>query len=111
MNERHMTAPPQSGSISQGKETAMPVAVIVDVPGGNQQLYEQLRLFPEGKLPEGRLMRLAGPAESRWRVVNIEPSQEQFEDFARDQLEPAARQAGDPPAEITFFPVCRLIRK
>jgi hypothetical protein len=33
----------------------MAVAVIVDVPGGNEQLYEQLKLFPEGWL-----MHLAG---------------------------------------------------
>jgi hypothetical protein len=88
----------------------MTVAVIVDVPGGNKQLYEQLRLFPDGKLPEGWLMHLAGPTETGWRVVNIVPSQEQFEAFAREQLTPAAQQVGDPPPEITFFPVYRLIR-
>jgi hypothetical protein len=49
----------------------MAVAVIVDVAGGNEQLYEQLKLFPEGKLPEGWLMHLAGPTETGWRVVNI----------------------------------------
>lgn len=47
----------------------MGVAVIVDVPGGNEQLYEQLKLFPEGKLPEGGLMHLAGPTEKGWRVA------------------------------------------
>jgi hypothetical protein len=88
----------------------MAVAVIVDVPGGNEQLYEQLKLFPEGKLPEGWLMHLAGPTETGWRVVNIVPSQEEFEAFAREQLAPAAQQVGDPPPEITFFPVYRLIR-
>jgi hypothetical protein len=88
----------------------MAVAVIVDVPGGNEQLYEQLKLFPEGKLPEGWLMHLAGPTETGWRVVNIVPSQEEFEAFAREQLAPAAQQVDDPPPEITFFPVYRLIR-
>ena len=88
----------------------MAVAVIVDVPGGNEQLYEQLKLFPEGKLPQGWLMHLAGPTETGWRVVNIVPSQEEFEAFAREQLEPAAQRVGDPPPEITFFPVYRLIR-
>ena len=88
----------------------MAVAVIVDVPGGNEQLYEQLELFPEGKLPEGWLMHLVGPTETGWRVVNIVPSQEQFEAFARERLAPAAQQVGDPPPEITFFPIYRLIR-
>jgi len=33
----------------------MAVAVIVDIPGGNQQVYEQLtaKLFQDGKLPGG----------------------------------------------------------
>jgi hypothetical protein len=33
----------------------MAVAVTVDIPGGNQQVYEQLtaKLFQDGKLPEG----------------------------------------------------------
>ena len=68
----------------------MAVAVIVDVPGGNEQLYEQLKLFPEGKLPQGWLMHLAGPTETGWRVVNIVQLQEEFEAFAREQLAPAA---------------------
>jgi len=55
-------------------------------------------------------MHMAGPTETGWRVVNIVPSQEEFEVFAREQLAPAAQQVGDPPPEITFFPVYRLIR-
>jgi hypothetical protein len=53
---------------------------------------------------------LAGPTENGWRVVNVVPSQEEFEAFAREQLLPAAQQAGDPPPQITFFPVHTLIR-
>ena len=82
----------------------MAVAVIVGVPGGNEQLYEQLKLFPEGKLPDGWLIHLACPTEKGRRVVNIVPSQEQFEAFEHEPLAPAAQQGGDPPPEITFFP-------
>ncbi len=44
----------------------MAVAVIVDIPGGTEQQYEQViaTVFPDGKLPEGWLMHLAGPNES-----------------------------------------------
>ena len=79
---------------------------------GNAQKYEQVtgKLFPEGKLPEGWLVHIAGPAGNGWQVVNVVPSQEQFETFAREQLLPAAQQAGDAPPQITFFPVYRLIR-
>ena len=81
-------------------------------PDGNAQKYEQVtgKLFPEGKLPEGWQVHIAGPAGNGWQVVNVVPSQEQFETFAREQLLPAAQQAGDAPPQITFFPVYRLIR-
>jgi hypothetical protein len=90
----------------------MAVAVIVDIPGGNEQVYEQLtaKLFPPGKLPEGWLVHLAGPTADGWRIVNVVPSQEHFEDFARDHLIPAVQQAENVTPQLTFFPVYRLIR-
>ena len=90
----------------------MAVAVIIDIPGGNQETYEQLtaKLFPEGKLPEGWLVHLAGPSEGGWRLVNVVPSQEQFEVFAREQLIPAVQQAEGVTPQLSFFPVYRLIR-
>jgi hypothetical protein len=90
------------------------VAVIVDIPGGTNQQYEQViaTVFPEGKLPEGWLVHVAGPTENGWRIVNVVPSQEQFEAFGRKQLRPALQQAGegDVTSQLTFFPVHRLIR-
>jgi len=90
----------------------MAVAVIVDIPGGNAQIYEQLipGLFPDGKLPDGWQVHIAGPTESGWRIVNVVPSQEQFETFARERLNPATQQAGEGTAQLTFFPVHNLIR-
>ena len=45
----------------------MAVAVVIDVPAGNQQFYEQIipTLFPGGKLPEGWQMHMAGPSQDR----------------------------------------------
>ena len=42
----------------------MAVAVTVDVPGTEQQ-YQQItaKIFPDGKLPEGWLLHLAGHLE------------------------------------------------
>ena len=54
------------------------VAVIADIPGGNKQVYE--------------------------RVVNVVPSQEGFETFARERLLPAAQRLGGLTPELTFFP-------
>ncbi|TMK38694.1 MAG: hypothetical protein E6G66_18315 [Actinobacteria bacterium] len=92
----------------------MAVAVMVDIHGGAKRQYEQIvaTIFPEGKLPEGWLLHLAGPSESGWRIVNVVPSQEQFEVFAREQPRPALQEAGegDVTPQLTFFPVHRLIR-
>ena len=91
----------------------MVVAVIVDIPGGNQQVYDKLtaRLFHDGKLPEGWLVHLAGPAGDGWRIINVVPSQDQFEEFAREHLFPAVEQAEDVTPLLTYFPVYRLIQE
>jgi hypothetical protein len=83
----------------------MAVAVMVDIPSGNQQVYEQLtaKLFQDGKL-------LAGPTDVGWRIINVVPSQEQFEAFAREKLFPAVQQAENVTPQLTFFPVYTLIR-
>ena len=63
----------------------MAVAVIIDVPNGNQQFYDQIvpALFSNGRLPEGWQLHIAGPTETGWRIVNVVPSQQEFEEFAR----------------------------
>jgi len=92
----------------------MSVAVIIDMPGGRQKEYEQViaSVFPEGKLPKGWQVHLAGPTDKGWRIVNVVPSQEEFETFARDRLRPALEQAGegDITPQVTYFQVHRLIR-
>ena len=90
----------------------MAVAVTIDIPGGNQQAYDQLigQLFSAGKLPDGWQVHIAGPSEIGWRIINVVPSQEQFEAFARDQLFPAVQKAENVTPQLTFFPVYRVIR-
>jgi hypothetical protein len=90
----------------------MAVTVTIDIAGGTAPLYEQViaEVFPDGKLPEGWLVHIAGPTENGWRVVNVVPSQDQFETFARERLLPATQRVGDPPPEVAFFPVYKLIR-
>ena len=88
------------------------VVVIVDIPGGTELQYDKITatVFPGGKIPDGWVMHVAGPTENGWRVVNVIPSEELFEVFAREQLLPAAQAAGDAPPEVTIFPVHRLIQ-
>ena len=90
----------------------MAAAVVIDVPRGNQQFYGQIipTLFPDDKLPEGWVMHVAGPTQTGWRIVNVVPSQEGFEAFARETLGPALQQLEGVRPEMTFFPVYRLIQ-
>jgi hypothetical protein len=91
----------------------MAVAVIIDIPEGTAEKYEQViaSLYPNDKLPDGWQLHLAGPIENGWRVVNVVPSQEEFETFAREELLPATQQVGDPPPQLTFFPVYKIIEQ
>jgi hypothetical protein len=88
------------------------VAVIIDIHEGNEEIYERLvpGLIVDGKLPEGWLVHIAGPTENGWRIVNVVPSQEEFEEFAREKLNPATAKEGEETPRLTFFPVHRLIR-
>jgi len=90
----------------------MAVGVILTVPGGNQQQYEQIAaaIFSDGKLSEGWAIHIAGPTEGGWRVINVVPSREEFEAFAQEKLVPAAEHVDGQAPEITFFPIHRLIR-
>jgi hypothetical protein len=90
----------------------MAVGVTIDIPGGTKQQHERViaAAFPEGRLPAGWLVHLAGPTRSGWRVVNVAPSQEQFEAFAVDQLIHASQQVLEALPTLTFFPVHTLIR-
>jgi hypothetical protein len=90
----------------------MAVAVIIDVPGGNQAFYEQIiaTLFPGGKLPEGWQMHMAGPTESGWRIVNVVPTQEGFEAFSREQLGPILQRLEGVTPEVGFFPIYKMIQ-
>lgn len=87
-------------------------AVIVDIPRGNQQFYDQIipTLFPDGELPEGWQVHIAGPTEAGWRIVNVVPSQKQFEKFSREQLGPILQQFEGVTPQLTYFPVYRMIR-
>ena len=54
-------------------------------------------------------MHVAGPTETGWRIVNVVPSQEGFETFARESLGPVLQELEGVTPEIAFFPVYRLI--
>jgi hypothetical protein len=88
------------------------VAVTIDIADGTAEKYDHVvdSLYPDGKLPDGWLVHFAGPTKTGWRVVNVVPSQEEFEVFAREKIIPATQAVGDPPPVVTFLPVHRLLR-
>jgi hypothetical protein len=90
----------------------MAVGVILTVPGGSQQQNDQIAaaVLSDGTLPEGWVVHVVGPAEGGWCVINVVPSQEEFEAFAREKLIPTAQQVDGHAPQITFFPIHRLIR-
>jgi hypothetical protein len=60
--------------------------------------------------PEGWQVHLAGPTAAGRRIINVVPSQERFEAFAREKLFPAVQHAENVTPQLTFFPVYKLIR-
>ena len=85
----------------------MAVAIIADVPGGtadqDEALQRQMNLDDDP--PAGALARLGGPHEGGWRIIAAWESQEAFETFRRERLEPALRQAGRPAPQIQIWPL------
>jgi hypothetical protein len=59
--------------------------------------------------PAGVLLRLAGPTENGWRVFTVWESQEAFETFRRERLEPAFRQVGRPVPDFQFWPLHSVV--
>jgi hypothetical protein len=65
---------------------------------------------PGRQAADGWQVHLAGSTDFGWRIINVVPSQEQFEAFAREKLFPAVQQAENATPQLTFFPVYKLIR-
>jgi hypothetical protein len=91
----------------------MAIVVVADTEGGNRDFYEQVssRAMPEGELPDGAKVHIAGPTEGGWRVITVWDSEEQFEAFRNERLIPALRDAGGEGVapDITVNQVHRLI--
>jgi hypothetical protein len=92
----------------------MAVVVVNEVEGAGQEFYDQVntKVMPEGKLPDGLKIHVAGPTDNGWRVINVWDSEEQFQQFRDEKLVPALREAGGEDRvapEIKTSPVYRVI--
>jgi hypothetical protein len=88
----------------------MAVAVTVTTPT-TSDMYDVVvaKTMPDGKLPEGCHLHIAGPFEGGWRVITVWDEAEQFHRFREETLLPAIREAGAPPPQASIEPVHRLI--
>jgi hypothetical protein len=75
----------------------MAVVVVNDIPQGSQDFYDQVnpKVMPDGQLPEGCQVHIAGPSGGGgWRVITVWDSEEQFQQFRNEKLIPAMKEVG-----------------
>jgi hypothetical protein len=92
----------------------MAVVIVNEIEGGSQDLYDQVnpKVMPEGRLPDGCQLHIAGPVEKGWRVITVWDSDERFQQFRDEQLIPALREAGSEQRiapSISSEPVHKLL--
>jgi hypothetical protein len=92
----------------------MAVVVVAEVPQMDQSLYDEVsaRVMPDGQLPEGCLVHIAGPSGGGWRVITLWDSDERFGQFRNERLIPAMQELGRGELvspSIETHPVHRLI--
>ena len=88
----------------------MAVAVQMDFEGATLEQYDQIcgkmGLAPKGPGPKGAISHFATMTESGLRVVDVWESQEQFEQFAQENIGPYSQEVGLPnPPSLQFFEV------
>jgi hypothetical protein len=93
--------------------TPMAVVVVAEFPTGTRAQDEtiQEKVTVAGNPPPGSLVRTAGPYKNGYRVISVWESQEAFDTFRRERLEPAIRQMGIavPIFEISALDMARII--
>ena len=92
----------------------MAVVIVNNLSGGDQSFYDEVspRTLPDGQLPEGCQLHIAGPTDEGWRVITVWDSEEQFQTFRNEKLIPAIQEAGfgeRVAPSIEAKPVYRLI--
>lgn len=83
----------------------MPIAVLQMMPGGTEEMYEQIgekmfgtrsSSFSSSEAPEGLIMHSAGPTEDGWYVYDIWESKGHVDRFFQERLMPAMQELGAP---------------
>jgi hypothetical protein len=75
----------------------MAIVVVNEIEGANQDFYDRVnpKVMPNGQLPDGCQLHIAGPMDGGWRVITVWDSEQRFQEFRNEKLMPAMREAGD----------------
>ena len=89
----------------------MSIIVVAEIPGGTAEQDDAMlkELNIESDPPQGSRFRVAGPTEGGWRIISVWDSQEAFDTFRRERLEPALKKAGRQPPQINTWPVHTIL--
>lgn len=88
----------------------MAVAIVMEFKGGTLEQYDQviekMGFEPTGVGAQGGLFHWVTKTDEGIRVTDVWETQEQFDQFASDQIRPITQEVGIPQApEVSFYEV------
>ena len=85
----------------------MAIAILAEVPGRDAQFDDQMmqRMNLAANPAPGALLRVAGPVEGGWRIFSVWESQEAWDKFRTERLEPALREVGQALPQFQVWPL------
>jgi hypothetical protein len=83
----------------------MAVCLVVNIPGGTLEQYDEIRNALAEPLGEGQLSHVAGATQDGFCVVDVWESREHFDRFMEQQLGEQLGRLGVPQPQITEFEV------
>ena len=85
----------------------MAVLVVGEAAGvtAEQDAALAKRLYPEGSLPAGFRIRMAGPMAGGWRIVTLWDSEADWERFRDERLTPALAGIGQALGAVEPWPI------
>ena len=74
----------------------MSVVIVNEIEGADQSFYDSVnpKAMPDGKLPDGCQVHIAGPTDGGWRVITVWDTEDQFQQFRDEKLIPAITELG-----------------
>lgn len=93
----------------------MAIGVLLDIPGGTQEQYEEInqKAFGDPKGPtepiSGLIIHTAGATSGGWRIFDVWESREQFDRFNDEYIMPAVQGMDLPQMPPEVYELSNLI--